>query len=216
MVAIGRNEHCDSRVKDAVTQRTGGEPPEDDGVDRAQARHGQQRGHLLGDGGHVDRHAIALVHAQILQGFGHAIGQHIQVMVGQRARRAVVTLPIESDFVAGGRVHIPVEAVVRNIEFPIGEPLEEGLVGPFERLVPGLEPVQFLRHIFPELEAVVQGPLEKRLVVVKALRLHVGGDVRLLHHLGWGGEHAFLGQNSVGVFKSKAAHRLVSSLSNLL
>ncbi len=60
-----------------------------------------------------------------------------------------------------------VETVIDNIKFAAREPFKEGLIGPLKGGFPGFKPVELLRHILPELKAVLQRPLVKGLVVVK-------------------------------------------------
>ena len=68
--AISSDEQPRLRVVDAIAQRFGAEPAEDDAVDGADARAGEHRDGQLGHERHVDGDAIALLDAERLQNVG--------------------------------------------------------------------------------------------------------------------------------------------------
>ena len=70
-------------------------PPKTTRVDRADARAGEHRDRQLGNQRHVDRDAIALLHAERLQDVRELAHLAVQVAVGQRP--AVARLPFPDD-----------------------------------------------------------------------------------------------------------------------
>jgi hypothetical protein len=62
------------RVVDAVGDGVGGESAEDDGVDGADARAGEQGDGQLGGHAHVDGYAVAFLDAEGLEGVGEFSG----------------------------------------------------------------------------------------------------------------------------------------------
>ena len=67
IAAVGGDQHRALRVVDAVAQRLGAEAAEDHGVHGADAGAGQHRDGQLGDQRHVERDAVALLHAEPVQ-----------------------------------------------------------------------------------------------------------------------------------------------------
>ena len=65
-------------VGDAVGDGVGGESAEDDGVDGADTRAGEQRDGQLGRHAHVDGDAVALLNAEGLEGVGEALDIGVQ------------------------------------------------------------------------------------------------------------------------------------------
>ena len=90
------------RVEDAVGERLRGEAAEDDRVDGADARAREHRDRQLDHHWHVDRHAVALLHAEFrAQHVREAAHRAVQLAVRRRARlRRVVARPVERHLVA--------------------------------------------------------------------------------------------------------------------
>ncbi len=82
-------------VVDAVGDGIGREPAEDDRVDGADARAGEQGDGQLRRHAHVDGHAVALLDAQGLEGVGEALHLGVQFGVGEAANLARLALPDE-------------------------------------------------------------------------------------------------------------------------
>jgi hypothetical protein len=98
---------------------------------------------------------------------------------------------------------MPVKAIVNDVELAIYKPVEERLFGPRESRLPGFKPVQLLRHVFPKLVAVSQGPPVEVLVIIKPFGLHVSSNIGIFYDVfGWY-ENAIFDQNTVRVFKTK-------------
>ena len=90
-------------VGDAVGDGVGGESAEDDGVDRADARAGEQSDGQLGRHAHVDGHAVAFLNAERLEGVGEALHLGMKFGVGEAANLARLALPDERGFIARAR-----------------------------------------------------------------------------------------------------------------
>src|SRR5882762_1827082 len=128
-------------------------------MDSSKACHGQHGNDLFGYSRHVNGHTIALLHAQVLQTFCQLVGQFIQLLVGNRASLAFISLPIEGNLVADRSVHMAIETVVDDVKLSPRKPFEEWLICPFECSMPGFKPMEFFSHIVPELGSVLQRPL---------------------------------------------------------
>ena len=70
VAAVGGDDQLRLRVVDAVGERLGGEPAEDDGVRRADAGAGEHGDGELRNHRHVDGDAVATPHAELLQRVG--------------------------------------------------------------------------------------------------------------------------------------------------
>jgi hypothetical protein len=76
----------------------------------------------------------------------------------------VLAFPVQGDPVAVAGEHVPVEAVVRHVEFTVVEPLRERRVGPVEGAGERLVPVQqFAGLLGPETQPIFGGPFVQRL-----------------------------------------------------
>ena len=113
------------RVVDPVGQRLRGEAPEDDGERRADPGAGEHRDGQLGDHRHVDGDPVARPDAQLLERVGGPAHLALQVGVGDRPGVARLADPVVGDLVAEPALHVPVDAVVRDVEGAAAEPLGE-------------------------------------------------------------------------------------------
>ena len=147
VAAVGRDDELRAGVVDAGSQAVGREPAEDDGVDRADARDGEHRGDRLGDHRQVDRDAVAFADAEALKDVRDALDLVGQLGIGHAALVSRLALPEERDAVAVARLDVAGEAVVRDVELAVAEPLREGRVRPVENLREGLLPVQELASL---------------------------------------------------------------------
>jgi len=143
---VGRDEELRLGVVDAVAQRVGREPAEHHRVRGADARARQHRDGQLRDHAQVDVDPVALLDAQVLQRVRDPRDLVEQVLVGDRAGVAGLTLPVVRDLVAVALEHVAVDAVVGDVELAADEPLGEGDV-PLEDRVPLLEPVDELGRL---------------------------------------------------------------------
>ena len=122
--AVGGDDELGLAVVDAVRDRLGAEAAEDHRVHRADARAGEHGDGGLGDHRHVDRDAVALLDAEVLEDVGEAADLAMELLVGERA----LTSPgspskmIAALFSRGG-AEVPVEAVLRDVELAADEPL---------------------------------------------------------------------------------------------
>jgi hypothetical protein len=188
--AVGRDHHAGRRVVDACAEALRAEAAEDDGVHGADARDGEHRDDGLGDHRQVDRDPVARDHAEVLQGVRGALDLGGELGVGEVAGVARFALPVQGHAVAVAREHVPVQAVVGDVEPAVGEPAGDGRVRPVEhgreRRLPGHE---LAGPVGPEAEAVGGG------VGGQGLVGHAGGAERLrrrvdgsrLVRLGWTG-----------------------------
>ena len=185
-----------ARVRDAVGDGVGGEPAEDDGVNGADTRAGEQRDGQFRRHAHVNGDAIAFPDAERLKGVGEALDLGVQLGVGEAANLARLTLPDErgllSPFAASSRIDVAVQTVVAEVEFAADEPLGPGQI-PLENFVPGLEPVELLRYSSPELFGIVDG------LLVEGFVLGERADTCLGRELGRRGKDAVFAQRGVDI-----------------
>ena len=206
--AVGGDDDVRLAVDDAVRQRGRGEPAEHHRVRGAEPRTRQHGDHRLRDHRHVDRDAIAGLHAELDEGVRRLADHVLEVGVGDGA--GVVgrlALPAQRDLVAVAVLDVPVDAVVGHVQPAADEPLRERGVGPVEHLVPLLRPGQPFGRLGPEAQPVLRRPV-----------VGVGLDVRLFGELRRGREAAFF-VRQVGegfahvtnlVFASGAVNPLIS------
>ncbi|HVH12879.1 MAG TPA: acetyl-coenzyme A synthetase N-terminal domain-containing protein, partial [Longimicrobium sp.] len=128
-------------VADAVPQALRAESAEDHRVRRADAGARQHGDGGLGDHGEVDGHAVALPHAQLAQRVRRPGDLAVEFGVGVRAPVAGLALPQQGRLPAEAALHVPVQAVVRGVQRPPGEPPGVGRI-PLQHALPRREPVQ--------------------------------------------------------------------------
>jgi len=148
----------------------------------ADAGAGEQRDRQLGDHRHVDRDAVALLDAQLLEDVGELAHLGVELAVRERlALGRLVALADQRDLIlALGEV--PVEAVVRHVGLAVEEPLEEDLaLAEVEVLLvdlgPLLLPVELAGNLAPEALGILEGAR------VHLLVLRHGADEGRLAHL---------------------------------
>ena len=183
VAAVGGDDELALRVVDPRVERLGREPAEDHGVRRPDPGAGQHRHGGLGDHRQVDRDAVALADAEVLQRVRRLL--HLLVQLGIRDVAGVaVGLADEVDghLVAVAGLDVAVDAVVGDVELAVGEPVGERRLAPVQDLGELLAPAQ------PAARLV--GP--ERLVVLVGLRIEVLGAVRLGAELRLRGERAVL------------------------
>ena len=172
---VGGEEHLGLAVVDAVLQADGGKAREDDGVGGADARAGQHGDGQLRNHGQVDGDAVAALHAQLLQEVGAAADLRVQHLVGVDLDVVLgFALPDDGGLVAAAVGQVAVQAVGRDVQLAVGEPLDlggdhVGFKHLGERLVPG---DQLARALGPEALGVFVGLFVQGLVLGHGL--HVG------------------------------------------
>jgi hypothetical protein len=156
VAAVGGDQHLRLGVVDAVAQRRGGEATEHHRVRGADPCAGEHDRRQLGDHRQVDRHAVALGDAQLLERVGGPLDVLEQPRVGDGAGVAGLALPVEGHLLAVAVGHMPVEAVVGHVELAVDEPPGVGRV-PVEDGGPLLEPVELGGLAGPEALAIRGG-----------------------------------------------------------
>ncbi len=153
-------------VVDPIGQRLRREAAEHHRMNRADSRAREHRDRRLRHQRHVDRDAVAVLHAEALQRVGasaHFVGEHL---VGQHARVAGLALPNQRGLVAARPVEMPVETVIRGIDRAADKPFRIREI-PLERFAERLEPMQVARAFGPERVGVAFRALAERLVLVE-------------------------------------------------
>src|SRR5207247_7486650 len=113
---------------------------------------------------HVDRDAVALLDAELLQSVRGA-GRHAEeVLVGDRPAVPGLPLPVVADLGTLVRRYMTIESVLRDVQLAAQEPFGVGRL-PLEHLGKGLAPRQGLRVLGPETLEVLLGPLVDRRVL---------------------------------------------------
>jgi hypothetical protein len=147
--AVGRHEQRGLRVVDTVAQRLGAEAAEDHRVHGADARAGEHRNRQLGHEREIQRHPVALLHAQRFEDVGKLADLAVEVEVGERAAVARLAFPDDRGLVAARPAHVPIDAVDAGVERPAEEPLGVRRL-PLEHLRPRREPLELLGKRRPE------------------------------------------------------------------
>ena len=150
--AIAAEHRLGAGVVDAVRQAPGAEPAEHDAVDGADAGTGQHAHHEVGDHGHVHHHPVALADALGLQHVRVAADPVVQLRVGDAPGLllGVIRFPDQGGPVPMG-FHVPVQAVLRDVQPPSDEPLHRrGLELPLQHAVPAAAPGEPFRLCGPE------------------------------------------------------------------
>ena len=162
----GDNETAAAAL-DTAGQCLGRETAEHDRMDRPEPcarEHGQ---HAFDDHRHVDRHTIALLHADGLQRVCHSDDFGLQFAVGEGASRALGIVRLENQRGRiGARSGMAIHCIVAQVELSVGEPRDVDRVErPLTALGRCLHPVQPLRLPEPERIAVFHRTAIHRLVV---------------------------------------------------
>ena len=113
---------------------------------RTKARAGEHRDRHFRDHRHVDCYAIALANAERLQRVRRLLYLAVQVVVGEGAAITRLTNPVNGNLLAEPRRHMAVNAVLRNVQRAVGEPLGEREV-PLQRLGEGGAPGESLSRL---------------------------------------------------------------------
>ena len=157
-----RDDRLRRGVVDAGGKLVRGEPAEDDGMDRADARARQHRHHRFRDHRHVDDDPVALGNALVDQHAGQRIHPVERLGVGIGERLAGDGAVIDDRRLAGPvALHVPVEAIVAGVALGPFEPAAIGALVGIEDLVPRLRPVDLGSGLGPEaLRVFLPGPID--------------------------------------------------------
>ena len=162
VAAIGGDEHRALRVVDAIAKGLRREAAKHHRVHGANACAGQHRDRRLGDHRQVDRHTIALLHAECLQRVGAAPDLLAQLPVGVHAAIAGLAFPDDRRLVAPRTAEVPVDTIGGDVELATAEPLRvRGR--PFKHRLPRPGPGERPGLLRPECEAIARGVIIERL-----------------------------------------------------
>ena len=126
---IGGDDEGRVAVDDAAGQRIRREAAEHDRMDRADAARRRAWHRPARDHRHVDRDAIALPDAVLLQHVGEAADVLVELAVGDLPIViGIVALPDDRRLVAP-LLQVPVDAVVGDVEHAVLEPFDRDLAG---------------------------------------------------------------------------------------
>ena len=164
------DQHLALHVVHPARQGVRAEAAEHHRVRRAQPRAGQHRHRQLRHHAHVDRDRRPLLHPELLQPVGEA--DHLLLQVTEREDSPVILrlpLPVVGDLATLTGLHVPVHAVVADVELPTEVPAGVGqlpLVDRRRRFEPGHPPRAFLA---PELFEVLFVDVGLRVCLLREL-----------------------------------------------
>ena len=119
--AVRGDHHLGAGIFDAILDRMGRKTAEHDGMHRADARAGLHRDHRFRHQRHINDDPVALANAMGPQRIRELADFPVQLRIAQPAH--ITRLALEDNrrpLAAIGQVHV--EAVVADIQLPIGEP----------------------------------------------------------------------------------------------
>ena len=167
--------HCASLMRSTIALAE--KPPKIDGMRRADARASEHGDRQFRTHAHVDRDAIALLHAERLQDIGELADFGEQLLISEGADFAGFAFPDDSGFVGASVLDVTVETVVGEIDLAADEPFRPRTI-PLENFRPRLEPVQLLGDSSPELFGIFAASLIKAFVVFEAFDVSLLAELR--------------------------------------
>ena len=187
---IGRDNGHGASINDAFLQCLGREAAEHHTVRSANTGTGLHGNHAFQRHGHVDQHAVALLHAVGLEGIGKLAHTGQQFFVGGLGDGAVIGFKNHGHLVFSGCTDVLVQAVGRSIEFTVIKPFVERRVGLVQRAGERLVP----EHVFagqagPKAFEVFFGLFAKGVVTVHT------GNTGCFHSGFAGRKHAVFNQD---------------------
>jgi len=115
--SVADHQHFGAAVDDSVTECVSAESAENDAVNGADAGAGQSGNAQFGNHRHIQTDAVALLNALGFQNVGEFADFFMQLFVGNGSFFArLVAFPLNRNLIAAF-LKVPVQAVVRNIEF---------------------------------------------------------------------------------------------------
>ncbi len=151
-----RDEELALHIVETPGKRFTAEAAEDDGEGRPDPGAGEHRHRKLRDHAHVDPDVGAFLDPQLLQAVGKPDHLALEFAEGDLAAIVIwLAFPEIGNLVLVAMLHMPVDAVVANVELPADIPLCVRRL-PLVQLLPGLEPGDAFRLLGPEL---VETPL---------------------------------------------------------
>ncbi len=175
--AVGGDDDLRAAIVDPFLERLGAEAAEDHAVRGADARAGQHGDDRLGNHRQVDHHAVARLHAVLLQDVGQEADLAVQLQVGERDHLARLALEDDRGLVAQRAFEMTVQAVVAGVEFSANEPLREGWL-PDADFFPGAEPLEIARGFLPEFVGILQRGAIELLILLEAADARGLGEFR--------------------------------------
>ncbi len=127
---------------------------------------------------HVDRDAVALAHAErLLQHIRERLHLRVQLAVGQPPDLARLALPQQRDLVPTRAERVPVDAVVREIQLAVDEPLRPRSLA-HQHLRPRREPLQLAGRLAPEPLGILHAAPVERLILLQPLNMSLRHKLR--------------------------------------
>ena len=115
--AVADNQNFGCTIDNSVSERVSAESAENDTMNGADARAGQSGDAQFGNHRHVQTYTVALLNALGLQNVGKFANFFMELFVGNGSLFAgFVAFPLNRNLIAAF-FKVPVQAVVRNIEF---------------------------------------------------------------------------------------------------
>ena len=119
---VGGDQRLRGRHLEPLPHRGRRKPAEDHVVRCTDPGAGQHRHDDLGDHREVNPDHVPLLNAAGLQPVRESLYVGEQLRIGQVAPLTLLAVPVEGHPVAMAGLNVPVEAVVRHVERPVGEP----------------------------------------------------------------------------------------------
>jgi len=171
LALVSSNNYFALGVHDAIAQRVGREPREDNGVNGANTRAGEEGDDRLGNHGQVERDSVTFAHTHLLQCVGELRNLAEKLSVGDDAAIASIVCLVDNGRLVWVLESVTVNAVVAGIQSTFKEPR---IIAALKATsVYGLEVAfpreQFARETSPELVGLCDGLLVQLLVLFKAV-----------------------------------------------
>ena len=119
---VGGDEYLRLGIVDAICECIGREAAKDHAMRCTKARAGEHGDRNLGHHRHIDRHSIALLYAERLQGVRRLLHLAVEIVVGDRAAIAWLTHPVERDALTAASGNVAVDTVLGDVQRAVGKP----------------------------------------------------------------------------------------------
>ena len=155
--ARGRDDDFGPGILDAARELVGREAAEDHRMDRPDARARQHRDDRFRDHRHVDDHPVAALDSLRDQDAREPRDEIAQLEIREGSRRLGDRRVVDQrELVGAASLDVPVERVVTGVQAPAAEPAVERRPGVVEHPRPGLDPVDRLGRLGPELLSIFE------------------------------------------------------------